>query len=65
VVKELQNVIRVYSYGIVWDSHPIPFSLAPTVREQAPNLRTKVEIIIEFYNSDINIKIIFTIFAES
>jgi hypothetical protein len=61
----LQNIIRVYSYGIVWDSHPIPFSLAPTVREQAPNLKTKVEIIIEFYNSDINIKIIFTIFAGS
>jgi hypothetical protein len=56
VVKELQNVIRVYSYGIVWDSHPIPFSLAPTVREQAPNLRTKVEIIIEFCNSNIIIK---------
>jgi hypothetical protein len=61
----LQNIIRVYSYGIVWDSHPIPFSLVPTARAQAPNLKTKVEIIIEFCNSDIDIKIIFTIFAGS
>ena len=29
VVIDVQNICGAHSYGIVWDSHPIPFSLTP------------------------------------
>ena len=29
VVIDVQNICGAHSYGIVWDSHPIPFSLMP------------------------------------